>query len=151
MADVHILVGAPVVSYRETVTRPQAHHVQVSSQAQPSLHEDLLQAMEDGCISPRDEGTSRAKLLLEEFGWDVGASAPPLLVPTSSAIAAREFTTRVRSGRRSKWCRKEAFCRRSPCAASGYICATTSCTRTTSTAAPVRSFLQHVTPSTACS
>jgi elongation factor 2 len=105
MAGVDILFGAPVVPYRETVvasssravvTKSPNRHNRLYMDARP-LEEELLQAIEDGRVGPRDEVTSRAKLLREEFGWDAGdakklwcfgpaTTGPNLLVNTCKGV-----------------------------------------------------------------
>nr|CAB3478613.1 unnamed protein product [Digitaria exilis] len=80
MAGVDILVGAPVVPYRETVVERSSRVVMAKSpnkhsrpymEAHP-LGKELVQAIEDGRVGAGDDVTSRAKILREEFEWDAG-------------------------------------------------------------------------------
>mmetsp|Transcript_15368 Transcript_15368/g.39583 ORF Transcript_15368/g.39583 Transcript_15368/m.39583 type:complete len:470 (-) Transcript_15368:279-1688(-) len=78
MNGAELRVSDPVVSYRETVTQESSKMVMSKS---PNKHnrlymkgkpmeEGLADAIEDGKITPRDDPKLRAKLLVDEFGWD---------------------------------------------------------------------------------
>ncbi|PKC16159.1 elongation factor 2 [Rhizophagus irregularis] len=78
-AQVPIKTGEPVVSYRETVqaessitalSKSPNKHNRIFMKALP-MQEELSNAIENGKITPRDELKARARLLAEEFGWEV--------------------------------------------------------------------------------
>lgn len=65
--------------YRETVmaessivalAKSQNKHNRIWMKAQP-LDEQLTSAIEEGRISPRDDFKARARVLSDEYGWDV--------------------------------------------------------------------------------
>jgi elongation factor 2 len=69
----------PVVPYRETVkaessivalSKSQNKHNRLYMKALP-LEEELTQAIENGKVSSRDDFKARARILADEFGWDV--------------------------------------------------------------------------------
>jgi elongation factor 2 len=69
----------PVVPYRETVSaessivalsKSQNKHNRLYVKAMP-LGEELTKAIEDGKVNPRDDFKIRARVLADEFGWDV--------------------------------------------------------------------------------
>eukprot|EP00193_Tetraselmis_chui_P018805 CAMPEP_0177776526 /NCGR_PEP_ID=MMETSP0491_2-20121128/14764_1 /TAXON_ID=63592 /ORGANISM="Tetraselmis chuii, Strain PLY429" /LENGTH=824 /DNA_ID=CAMNT_0019295331 /DNA_START=726 /DNA_END=3200 /DNA_ORIENTATION=- len=78
MNGAELRVSDPVVSYRETVTQESSKMVMSKS---PNKHnrlylkgkpmeEGLADAIEDGKVTPRDDPKTRAKILIDEFGWD---------------------------------------------------------------------------------
>ncbi|GES93961.1 elongation factor 2 [Rhizophagus clarus] len=78
-AQVPIKIGEPVVSYRETVqaessitalSKSPNKHNRIFMKAQP-IQEELSIAIETGKITPRDDLKARARILAEEFGWEV--------------------------------------------------------------------------------
>ncbi|CAG8621731.1 9373_t:CDS:2 [Cetraspora pellucida] len=78
-AQIPIKTGDPVVSYRETVqaessvtalSKSPNKHNRLYMKAFP-LEEELAAAIEDGKITPRDDFKARARILAEEYGWDV--------------------------------------------------------------------------------
>ncbi|KAJ6134849.1 hypothetical protein N7512_000009 [Penicillium capsulatum] len=78
-AGVPLRISDPVVSYRETVTKESSmtalskspnKHNRLYLNAQP-MEEDLSLAIEAGKISPRDDFKIRARLMADEYGWDV--------------------------------------------------------------------------------
>lgn len=78
-AGVPLKVSQPVVGYRETVTaessivalaKSQNKHNRLYAKAAP-LGEELTLAIEEGRVSARDDVKLRARLLADEFGWDV--------------------------------------------------------------------------------
>ncbi|CAO2195004.1 unnamed protein product [Urochloa humidicola] len=105
MIGTDILVGAPVVPYRETIidissrvvmTKSPNKHNRLYMEARP-LEEELVQAIENGRVGPRDDVPSRAKLLREEFGWDAAdakkvwcfgpaTTGPNLLINTCKGV-----------------------------------------------------------------
>jgi elongation factor 2 len=79
MGGAPIIVSEPVVSFRETVT---AESNQVCLSKSPNKHnrlyvvarpleEGLSEKIDDGKITPKDEPKARARILSEEYGWDV--------------------------------------------------------------------------------
>jgi elongation factor 2 len=79
MGGAPITVSEPVVSFRETVT---AESNQVCLSKSPNKHnrlyvvarpmeEGLAERIDDGKITPKDEPKARARILSEEYGWDV--------------------------------------------------------------------------------
>nr|ANM86109.1 elongation factor 2 [Stygiella incarcerata] len=73
-------VSEPVVSFRETVSEegtadvlaksPNKHN-RIYMRAMP-LAEELADEIEDGKITPRDDPKTRARVLNEKYGWDLG-------------------------------------------------------------------------------
>lgn len=79
-AGVPLNVSPPVVSYRETIvgesrmvalSKSPNKHNRVYLQAE-ALEEELSQAIESGVVNPEADPKVRARVLAEEFGWDVG-------------------------------------------------------------------------------
>jgi len=79
MGGAPIIVSEPVVSFRETVT---AESNQVCLSKSPNKHnrlyvvatplqEGLPEKIDDGKITPKDEPKARARILSEDYGWDV--------------------------------------------------------------------------------
>ncbi|EGD98566.1 elongation factor 2 [Trichophyton tonsurans CBS 112818] len=78
-AGVPLRISDPVVAYRETVgaessmvalSKSQNKHNRLYVTAQP-LGEEVSLAIEAGKISPRDDIKTRARLLADEYEWDV--------------------------------------------------------------------------------
>jgi len=78
-AGVPLKKSDPVVGYRETVraestivalSKSQNKHNRLFAKAMP-IQEELSQAIESGKISARDDFKLRARLLADDFGWDV--------------------------------------------------------------------------------
>jgi elongation factor 2 len=78
-AGVPLRVSDPVVQYRETVggessmtalSKSPNKHNRLYVTAQP-MDEDVSKAIESGKISPRDDFKSRARILADDYGWDV--------------------------------------------------------------------------------
>ncbi|KAI5783174.1 elongation factor 2 [Peziza echinospora] len=78
-AGVPLRVSPPVVQYRETVagkssitalSKSPNKHNRIYMIAEP-LDEEVSKAIEEGKISPRDDFKLRARVLADEFGWDV--------------------------------------------------------------------------------
>lgn len=78
-AGVPLKVSDPVVPYRETVqaessivalSKSQNKHNRLFVKAQP-LDEELTKAIESGKVSARDDFKARARVLADEYGWDV--------------------------------------------------------------------------------
>ncbi len=78
-AGVPLRISDPVVQYRETVSEMSSitalskspnKHNRLYLTAQP-LDEEVSQAIESGKIAPRDDFKTRARILADEYGWDV--------------------------------------------------------------------------------
>jgi elongation factor 2 len=78
-AGVPLKISDPVVGYCETVkaessivalSKSQNKHNRLYLKAQP-IEEELTLAIESGKISARDDFKSRARVMADEFGWDV--------------------------------------------------------------------------------
>ncbi|KAK9463090.1 P-loop containing nucleoside triphosphate hydrolase protein [Lipomyces oligophaga] len=78
-AGVPLKISEPVVAYRETVTAESSmtalskspnKHNRIYVKAEP-IDEEVSLAIESGKISPRDDFKIRARLMADEFGWDV--------------------------------------------------------------------------------
>ncbi|KAI8326243.1 putative EFT2-translation elongation factor eEF2 [Martensiomyces pterosporus] len=78
-AQVPIKTGDPVVGYRETVqsessitalSKSPNKHNRIFMKALP-MDEELSKLIEDGKITPRDDPKARARILAEDFEWDV--------------------------------------------------------------------------------
>ncbi|KAF7592987.1 Elongation factor 2 [Aspergillus hancockii] len=78
-AGVPLRISDPVVSYRESVagtssmtalSKSPNKHNRLYVNAQP-IEEEVSLAIEAGKISPRDDFKARARLMADEYGWDV--------------------------------------------------------------------------------
>jgi elongation factor 2 len=78
-AGVPLRISDPVVSYRETVTAKSSmtalskspnKHNRLYMVAEP-LDEEISKEIEAGRIGPRDDFKARARILADDFGWDV--------------------------------------------------------------------------------
>ncbi|THH10211.1 hypothetical protein EW146_g8442 [Bondarzewia mesenterica] len=78
-AGVPLKISEPVVGYRETVSaessivalsKSQNKHNRLYCKAMP-IDEELTLAIENGKVSARDDFKARARVLADEFGWDV--------------------------------------------------------------------------------
>lgn len=78
-AGVPLKISDPVVPYRETVkaestivalSKSQNKHNRLFAKALP-LDEAVTKGIEDGKINSRDDFKARARVLADEFGWDV--------------------------------------------------------------------------------
>jgi elongation factor 2 len=78
-AGVPLRISDPVVSCRETVTRVSSmtalskspnKHNRLYMTAQP-LDEEVSKEIELGHIGPRDDFKARARILADDFGWDI--------------------------------------------------------------------------------
>ena len=78
-AGVPLIFSDPVVQYRETVagkssmtalSKSPNKHNRLYMVAEP-MDEELSKAIEEGKISPRDDFKARARILADDFGWDV--------------------------------------------------------------------------------
>ncbi|KAI0391348.1 P-loop containing nucleoside triphosphate hydrolase protein [Xylariaceae sp. FL0594] len=104
-AGVPLVFSDPVVQYRETVggkssmtalSKSPNKHNRLYMVAEP-IEEELSKAIEDGKISPRDDFKARARVLADDFGWDVtdarkiwcfgpDTNGPNLLVDQTKAV-----------------------------------------------------------------
>ncbi|KAJ5084002.1 hypothetical protein NUU61_008581 [Penicillium alfredii] len=104
-AGVPLRISDPVVPYRETVTGESSmtalskspnKHNRIYLNAQP-IDEEVSLAIENGKITPRDDFKARARLLADEYGWDVtdarkiwcfgpDTNGPNLLVDQTKAV-----------------------------------------------------------------
>ncbi|ORX63200.1 elongation factor 2 [Hesseltinella vesiculosa] len=104
-AQVPIRTGDPVVQYRETVTAESSidclskspnKHNRVYMKAMP-IDEELSKAIEEGKVGPKDDFKARARILADEFNWDVtearkiwcfgpDATGPNLVVDVTKAV-----------------------------------------------------------------
>ncbi|XP_006454257.1 hypothetical protein AGABI2DRAFT_189532 [Agaricus bisporus var. bisporus H97] len=78
-AGVPLKISDPVVPYRETVkaestivalSKSQNKHNRLFAKALP-LDEAVTKGIEDGKVNARDDFKARARVLADEFGWDV--------------------------------------------------------------------------------
>lgn len=78
-AQVPIKIGDPVVQFRETVqaesnivclSKSPNKHNRIFMKAVP-IEEELAVAVEAGKVSSKDDFKARARILADEFGWDV--------------------------------------------------------------------------------
>jgi elongation factor 2 len=78
-AQIPLKISDPVVGYRETVmaessmtalSKSQNKHNRLYMTAAP-LDEELTRLIEDGKMTPRDDFKARARILADEYGWDV--------------------------------------------------------------------------------
>ncbi|KAK9456599.1 P-loop containing nucleoside triphosphate hydrolase protein [Dipodascopsis uninucleata] len=78
-AGIPLKISPPVVAYRETVSAESSmtalskspnKHNRLFVKATP-LDEEVNVAIETGKISPRDDFKARARILADEYGWDV--------------------------------------------------------------------------------
>ncbi|CAG8629915.1 706_t:CDS:2 [Paraglomus brasilianum] len=127
-AQVPIKTGDPVVSYRETVQAESAvtalskspnKHNRIFMKAAP-MQEELSSAIENGKITPRDDFKSRARILAEEFGWDVtdarkiwcfgpDTTGPNLLVDCTKGV---QYLNEIKDScvAAFQWATKEGVC-----------------------------------------
>ncbi|CAI8502926.1 unnamed protein product [Hanseniaspora opuntiae] len=78
-AGIPLKISPPVVAYRETVEAESSQqalskspnkHNRIFLKAQP-LDEECSLAIEDGKINARDDIKARARIMADEYGWDV--------------------------------------------------------------------------------
>jgi len=78
-AGVPLKKSDPIVPYRETVktessivalSKSQNKHNRLYAKAMP-IGEELTRAIEPGKVNARDDFKVRARILADEFGWDV--------------------------------------------------------------------------------
>nr|QWE91348.1 translation elongation factor 2 [Placidida sp.]QWE91349.1 translation elongation factor 2 [Placidida sp.]QWE91350.1 translation elongation factor 2 [Placidida sp.] len=80
MKGAPLRVSEPVVSFRESVAGTNVENVALSKSANKHnriflfsepLHDDLVPAIEDGKVGPRQDPKERARILADEYEWDV--------------------------------------------------------------------------------
>ncbi|BAO39040.1 elongation factor 2 [Kluyveromyces marxianus] len=78
-AGIPLKISPPVVAYRETVegessqvalSKSPNKHNRIYLKAQP-IDEEVSLAIESGKINPRDDFKARARIMADEYGWDV--------------------------------------------------------------------------------
>ena len=104
-AQIPLKISDPVVGYRETVqaessmvalSKSQNKHNRLFVKAQP-IDEELSKLIEAGKMTPRDDFKARARVLADDFGWDVtdarkiwtfgpDTNGPNLLVDQTKAV-----------------------------------------------------------------
>merc|ERR1712093_552398 len=127
-AGIPLKKSDPVVGYRETIqeessdvalSKSQNKHNRLWVKGQP-LEEEVSRAIEEGKIHPRDDFKLRARLMADEFGWDVtearkiwcfgpDGSGPNLLVDTTKAV---QYLNEVKDScvAAFQWATKEGVC-----------------------------------------
>jgi len=127
-AQVPLKISEPVVGYRETVqaessmvalSKSQNKHNRLYIKAAP-LEDELSLAIESGKIGSRDEFKARARILADEFGWDVtearkiwcfgpDTSGPNLLVDVTKGV---QFLNEIKDScvAAFQWATKEGVC-----------------------------------------
>lgn len=127
-AGVPLKISPPVVGYRECVTaessmtalsKSQNKHNRLYVTAQP-IDEEVAKAVEEGKIGPRDDFKLRARVLADEYGWDVtdarkiwcfgpDGSGPNFLVDTTKGV---QFLNEIKDScvAAFQWATKEGPC-----------------------------------------
>ncbi|KIJ38430.1 hypothetical protein M422DRAFT_210847 [Sphaerobolus stellatus SS14] len=127
-AGVPLKKSDPVVGYRETVktessivalSKSQNKHNRLYVKAQP-LDEELSIAIEAGKINPRDDLKVRARVLADDFGWDVtdarkiwcfgpDTTGPNLLVDVTKGV---QYLNEIKDScvAAFQWATKEGVC-----------------------------------------
>ena len=131
-AQVPLKISDPVVGYRETVTaessmtalsKSQNKHNRLYVTAQP-IEDELSNAVEQGKIGARDEFKARARILADEYGWDVtdarkiwcfgpDGTGPNFLVDTTKAV---QYLAEIKDScvAAFQWATKEGPCAEEP-------------------------------------
>jgi elongation factor 2 len=121
-------ISAPVVPYRETVkaessivalSKSQNKHNRLYAKAMP-LDDELSQAIEQGKVNARDDFKARARVLADEFGWDVAdarkiwcfgpdATGPNVLVDVTKGV---QYLNEIKDScvAAFQWATKEGVC-----------------------------------------
>ncbi len=137
-ACVPLTKSDPVVEYKETVrvqsvvealSKSQNKHNRILMKASP-MGEEVAVAIETGVIGPRDDFKARARVLADEFGWDVTdarkiwcfgperkADRMSSSTPRRVCNISTRLKTRVSQGLRGR--RSMVFALKRICAASG--------------------------------
>ena len=127
-AGVPLKISDPVVPYRETVkaessivalSKSQNKHNRLYVKASP-IDEELVKAIEAGKVNARDDFKLRARLLADEFGWDVtearkiwafgpDTTGPNLLVDVTKGV---QYLNEIKDSciAALQWATKEGVC-----------------------------------------
>jgi elongation factor 2 len=127
-AGVPLKISDPVVPYRETVkaessivalSKSQNKHNRLYIKAMP-IDEELTNAIEAGKISSRDDFKARARILADEYGWDVtdarkiwcfgpDTTGPNLLVDVTKGV---QYLNEIKDScvAALQWATKEGVC-----------------------------------------
>ncbi|KAG5642950.1 Elongation factor 2 [Asterophora parasitica] len=127
-AGVPLKFSDPIVPYRETVktessivalSKSQNKHNRLYVKAQP-IEEQLVKAIEDGKVSSRDDFKLRARVLADEYGWDVtearkiwafgpDTTGPNMLVDVTKGV---QFLNEIKDSciAALQWATKEGVC-----------------------------------------
>ena len=127
-AGVPLKISDPVVPYRETVktessivalSKSPNKHNRLFVKAMP-LDEELTKAIENGKVSSRDDFKARARVLADEFGWDVtdarkiwcfgpDTTGPNLLVDVTKGV---QYLNEIKDScvAALQWATKEGAC-----------------------------------------
>ncbi|KIJ21966.1 hypothetical protein PAXINDRAFT_165289 [Paxillus involutus ATCC 200175] len=127
-AGVPLKISDPVVGYRETVkaestivalSKSQNKHNRLYAKAMP-IDEELTKAIESGAISSRDDFKARARILADEYGWDVTdarkiwcfgpeTTGPNLLVDVTKGV---QYLNEIKDScvAAFQWATKEGVC-----------------------------------------
>lgn len=127
-AGVPLKISDPVVGYRETVrsessmvalSKSQNKHNRLYVKAMP-IEEELTLAIENGKVSARDDFKLRARVLADEFGWDVtdarkiwcfgpDTTGPNLLVDVTKGV---QYLNEIKDSciAAFQWATKEGVC-----------------------------------------
>ncbi|KAG5716465.1 Elongation factor 2 [Termitomyces sp. T112] len=127
-AGVPLKISDPVVPYRETVkaessivalSKSQNKHNRLYVKAMP-IDEELTKAIEGGKVNARDDFKARARVLADEFGWDVtdarkiwafgpDTTGPNLLVDVTKGV---QYLNEIKDSciAALQWATKEGVC-----------------------------------------
>ena len=127
-AGVPLKISDPVVGYRETVkaessivalSKSQNKHNRLYVKAMP-IDEELTLAIEAGKVNARDDFKLRARVLADEFGWDVtdarkiwcfgpDTTGPNLLVDVTKGV---QYLNEIKDScvAAFQWATKEGVC-----------------------------------------
>jgi elongation factor 2 len=127
-AGVPLKKSDPVVPYRETVkaessivalSKSQNKHNRLYMKALP-LEEELTQAIENGKVNSRDDFKARARILADDYGWDVtdarkiwafgpDTTGPNLLVDVTKGV---QYLNEIKDSciAALQWAAKEGVC-----------------------------------------
>jgi elongation factor 2 len=125
---VPLKTGDPVVGYRETIqaessitalSKSPNKHNRIFMKAMP-LENELSKAIEEGKVSPRDEPKARARVLADDYGWDVtdarriwcfgpDTTGPNILVDTTKGV---QYMNEIKDScvAAFQWATKEGVC-----------------------------------------
>jgi len=131
-AGIPLNISAPVVGYRETVqaessmtalSKSQNKHNRIYMTAAP-LGDEVSKAIENGVVAPRDDFKARARILADDFGWDVtdarkiwcfgpDGTGPNLLVDTTKGV---QYLNEIKDScvAAFQWATKEGVCAEEP-------------------------------------